>query len=148
MGGVVAAVEGRVEGVLDTLGVGRFAPPARPLRAVEFGAVGATGAVLNALVFVLVPVAYVFAGALAFLTATGWTFALNWTLTYDGQGYSLRRVLGRYAGVCLLGFVVYSVVLTGGVELLGLPGLSVNFAAIAVAGIVNFAGSEVFAFVD
>lgn len=45
----------------------------------------------------------------------------------------------------MLGFVVYSVVLAAGVELLGLPALSANFAAIGVAGVVNFAGSELFA---
>lgn len=148
MGGVVSAVEDRVEDALDALGVGRFAAPARALRAVEFGAVGATGALLNALVFVLVPVAYVLAGLLAFVAAALWTFALNWTLTYDKRGYSVRRSLRRYATVYLLGFAVYSVVLTGGVELFALPGLSANLAAISVAGLVNFAGSEVFAFVD
>jgi putative flippase GtrA len=148
MGGVVETAERRVERALDALGVERFAAPARALRAVEFGAVGATGAVLNALLFVLVPVAYVLAGALAFVGATVWTFALNWTVTYDQPNHSLPRVLGRYASVYVLGFAVYSVVLTGGVEVLHLPGLSANLAAISVAGVVNFAGSEVFAFVD
>ncbi|MFB6269868.1 MAG: GtrA family protein [Halobacterium sp.] len=148
MGGVVDAAERRVEAALAALGVGRVARPARALRAVEFGVVGATGAIVNAAVFVLAPVAYVLAGALAFFGGTAWTFALNWSVTYDRPPRSLPRALGRYASVYVLGFAVYSLVLAGGVELLHLPGLSANLAAVGVAGVVNFAGSEVFAFVE
>lgn len=145
MGGVVDAVERRVEAAVRALGLSRIAAPARAVRAVEFGAVGLTGAVVNAVVFVLAPVAYFLAGVLAFAGGTAWTFVLNWRVTYDRPSHSLSRALGRYTSVYVLGFVVYSAVLATGVELVGLPGLVANFAAIAVAGVVNFAGSELFA---
>lgn len=145
MGGVVDAAERRVEAALHALGVSRIAAPARAVRAVEFGAVGATGAAVNAVLFVLAPVAYLLAGALAFFGGTAWTFVLNWTVTYNRPSRSLPRAFGRYASVYVVGFVVYSVVLAAGVELLHLPGLSANLAAIGVAGVVNFAGSELFA---
>ncbi|WP_336034999.1 GtrA family protein [Halobacterium yunchengense] len=145
MVGVVDAAERRVEALLRALGVQRVAARRRALRAVEFGAVGASGAVVNAVVFVLAPVAYLLAGALAFAGGTAWTFALNWTVTYDRPSRSLSRALARYASVYAVGFVVYSVVLAGGVELLHWPGLFANVTAIGVAGTVNFAGSELFA---
>jgi putative flippase GtrA len=145
MRGVVDAIERRVEAALCSLGVDRIAAPSRAVRALEFGTVGATGAVVNAVVFVVAPVAYLLAGALAFASGTAWTFLLNWTVTYNRPSHSFTRALGRYTSVYVFGFVVYTIVLTAGIEYLALPGLTANFAAIAVAGLVNFAGSEVFA---
>ena len=148
MVGVVDTAEHRAETALRLLGVGRIAAPSRAVRAVEFGVVGTTGAVVNAVVFVLAPVAYLLAGALAFAGGTAWTFALNWTVTYDRPGHDLHRALARYASVYGLGFVVYTAVLAAGIEILHLPGLSATVVAIAVAGVVNFAGSELFALGD
>jgi putative flippase GtrA len=148
MGGVVAAADRRLEAVIRALGVGRVARPSRAVRAVEFGAVGATGAAVNTAVFLVAPIAYFVAGALAFAAAAAWTFSLNWTVTYDRPSHSLPRAFGRYASVYTLGFLVYSAALLAGVELLSLPGFSANIAAIAVAGTVNFTGSELFALGD
>ena len=145
MVGVVDTAERHAETALRLLGVGRIAAPSRAVRAVEFGVVGTTGAVVNAVVFVLAPVAYLLAGALAFASGTAWTFFFNWTVTYDRPSHDPRRALARYASVYGLGFVVYSVALAVGVEALHLAALSANVGAIAIAGTVNFAGSELFA---
>lgn len=148
MGGVTDAADRRVEAAVRALGLGRVVPQSRAVRVVEFGAVGATGSAVNATVFLLAPVAYLLAGLLAFVGSTTWTFALNWTVTYDRPNRSLPQAFGRYASVSVLGFVVYSAVLVAGIEVLQLPGLSANVAAIAVAGTVNFAGNELFALGD
>jgi len=148
MRGVVTAADRRLEAVIRGLGVGRVAPPSRAVRAVEFGAVGATGAAVNTFVFLVAPVAYFFAGVLPFAAATAWTFSLNWTVTYDRPSHSLPRAFGRYASVYALGFLVYSAAVVAGVELLSLPGFSANLAAIAVAGAANFTGAELFALGD
>ena len=145
MADVVDSVERRAENVFRLLGLDRIAAPARAVRAVEFGVVGTTGAVVNAVVFVLAPVAYFLAGALAFGAGTAWTFVLNWVVTYDRPSHDFHRAAVRYASVYGLGFVVYSVALAVGVEVLQLAALSANVGAIAVAGVVNFAGSELFA---
>jgi putative flippase GtrA len=145
MSEALAAAEQRLEASLRSLGVGRYTSPSRALRAVEFGAVGVTGTVVNTLVFVLSPVAYFVAGALAFVGATVWTFALNWTVTYDRPRRSLVRAFGRYASVYAVGFFVYAFVLVAAVEVIRAPGILANVGAIAVAGLVNFTGSEVFA---
>lgn len=148
MSSVVTVADRCLEAAIRALGVDRVAPLSRAVRAVEFGAVGATGAVVNTVVFLVAPVAYFFAGALAFAAAAGWTFGLNWTVTYDRPSHSLPRAFGRYASVYTLGFLVYSAALVAGVELLSLPGFSANLAAIVVAGTVNFTGSELFALGD
>lgn len=145
MSGALAAAEQRLEASLRSLGVGRYTSPSRALRAIEFGAVGVTGTVVNTLVFVLAPVAYFVAGALAFVGATAWTFVLNWTVTYDRPRHSLTRAFGRYASVYAIGFFVYAFVLVVAMEVVSAPGLLANVGAIAVAGLVNFAGSEAFA---
>jgi len=145
MAGVVDSAERRAENIFRLLGLDRIAAPARAVRAVEFGIVGTTGAVVNAVVFVLAPVAYFLAGALAFGAGTAWTFVLNWVVTYDRPGHDLHRAAARYASVYGLGFVVYSVALAVGVEVLHLAAFTANVGAIAVAGTVNFAGSELFA---
>jgi len=59
--------------------------------------------------------------------------------------HDLHRAAARYASVYGLGFVVYSVALAVGVEVLHLAAFTANVGAIAVAGTVNFAGSELFA---
>jgi putative flippase GtrA len=146
--GVVATAERRVEAALRSLGVGRLARPARVVRAVEFGAVGATGAVVNAVVFVLAPVAYLLAGALAFASGTAWTFAFNWTVTYNRPRSSLLSAFWRYASVYVVGFVVYGATLALAVEAGGLPGLHANLLAIGTAGLLNFAGSELYALAE
>ncbi|MFB6072216.1 MAG: GtrA family protein [Halobacterium sp.] len=145
MTGVIDTAERRVERAVRSLGVGRLASPDRVVRAVEFGAVGATGALVNAVVFLLAPFAYLAAGALAFASGTTWTFALNWTVTYDRPRRSVLSAFGRYASVYVAGFVVYAAALAAAVELGHLPALQAHVAAIAVAGTLNFAGSEAYA---
>jgi putative flippase GtrA len=146
--GTIDSAERRIESVLRSLGVSRLAAPARVVRAVEFGAVGATGAVVNGIVFVLAPVAYLVAGALAFATGTTWTFALNWTITYDRPRSSFLEAYWRYAGVYVAGFLVYGSALVAAIEVGGLATLPANFLAIVVAGTLNFAGSELFALTE
>jgi putative flippase GtrA len=143
--GTLDSAERRIESVLRSLGIGRLAAPARVVRAVEFGAVGATGAVVNGLVFVLAPVAYLVAGVLAFATGTTWTFALNWTITYDRPRSSLVNAFCRYAGVYVAGFLVYGTALVAAIEVGGLATLPANAVAIVVAGTLNFTGAELFA---
>lgn len=145
MGGVVETVERRVEVAVRRLGIDRFTAPARAVRAVEFGAVGATGTAVNAVVFLLAPVAYFLAGVMAFFGAAAWTFVLNWIVTYSRPSHSLAHAFGRYASVYVLGFVIYSAVLAGGVELFHVNAFVSNLAAIVVAGTANFTGTELFA---
>ncbi|MFC3478281.1 GtrA family protein [Halobacterium litoreum] len=148
MTGVITTAERRVEAALRSLGVGRLARPARVVRAVEFGAVGATGTLVNAAVFVLAPVAYLFAGVLAFATGTTWTFAFNWTITYNRPRSSLLSAFWRYASVYVAGFLVYGAALAAAVEVGGFPTLHANLLAIVVAGTLNFAGSELYALAE
>lgn len=148
MTGAIRTAERRVETALRRLGVGRLARPARVVRAAEFGVVGATGTVLNAVVFVLAPLAYFLAGTLAFVAGATWTFALNWTVTYNRPRSSLLDAFVRYASVYVAGFLVYGAALAAAVEFGGLPALHGNLVAVVVAGSLNFAGSELYALVE
>lgn len=122
--------------------------PDRLVRFVEFGAVGASGSVLNFAVFLSVIGAthYVVAGAAAFAVAVTWNFGANWWITYGRpEGRVLRQYL-RFVEVSLVGFVFYLGGLVLGIDVLGLPPVLANALGVGIGAIWNFAGAEAWAF--
>ncbi|WP_135664053.1 glycosyltransferase [Halorhabdus rudnickae] len=131
-------------------GMGDTVDAERAVQMVEFGAIGAIGALLNMAVFALAHdvtgVHYVAAGIVAFLVALHGNFVGNWLLTFDRPPGRLRAQYLRFHAVSIGGFVVYTAVLSGSVELIGLPALGANAVAILAGSIINYIGSEQFAF--
>jgi len=124
--------------------------PERAVRMAEFGLIGGIGALLNMAVFALSHgiggLHYVVAGFLAFLAALHSNFLGNWVVTFDRPPGRLRSQYLRFQAASIVGFAVYAAVLTGSVELAGLPTLGGNAVAILAGSIVNYLGSEQFAF--
>jgi putative flippase GtrA len=143
---LLARLETTLAEVLRALGITRLCPVERAVRVVEFGAVGLTGAVLNLAVFLwLVGVtSALVAGTVAFAGTVGWTFLLNWLVTFERPGSILRR-FGRYLGVYAVGYVVYIAALLAGLHLLALPSWLSGLGAVAGGGFWNYLGSEWYA---
>jgi putative flippase GtrA len=146
MSTLLARLEQRLAAGLRALDVGRVCAPERAVRAVEFGAVGLTGAVLNLALFLWLagPTTPLVAGTVAFAGTVGWTFLLNWVVTFERPGDFLRR-FGRYLGVYAAGYVVYIGTLMTGLHLLALPFWLSDLGAIAGGGLLNYVGSERYA---
>jgi putative flippase GtrA len=143
---LLARLEATLAAALRTLGVTRLCPAERAVRVVEFGAVGLTGAVLNVALFLWLagPTAPLVAGTVAFLATIGWTFLLNWLVTFGRPGDLLRR-FGRYLGVYAVGYVVYIGTLMTGLHLFALPFWLSDLSAVAGGGLLNYVGSEQYA---
>ena len=131
---------------MRTLGVTRLCPAERAVRVVEFGAVGLTGAVLNLAVFLWLAgvTSALVAGTVAFFGTIGWTFLLNWLVTFERPGDIFRR-FGRYLGVYAVGYVVYIATLLAGLHLLALPFWLSDLGAVAGGGLWTYLGSEQYA---
>lgn len=132
-------------------GLDRVVEPERAVRAAEFAAVGGVGVLVNAAVFWAATdhlgVFYLFAGVFAFLAAVQWNFAGNWLLTFDRpEGESLLSQWTRFNLVSVAGFLIYSALLAGLVDGLGVQAHAANLGAIAGASMWNFLGSESVAF--
>lgn len=143
---LLARLETTLETALRTLGVTRLCPAERAVRVVEFGAVGLTGAALNVVLFLWLvgATSVMVAGTAAFLGTIGWTFLLNWLVTFERPGGILRR-FGRYLGVYAVGYVVYIAALLTGLHLLALPFWLSDLGAVAGGGLWNYLGSERYA---
>jgi len=136
---------------IDSHGIDRLVAPARAVRAIEFGLVGAVGTILNTVVFLTlydsVGVDYLVAGTGAFLVAVNWNFLGNRSLTFDSSG-DLWRTYYRFNAVSVAGFVVYVVALSIALQLLFLPAIAANVVAIGAGFLWNFVGSDTVVFGD
>jgi len=143
---LLARLEARLAAALRKLGVTQLCPAERAVRVVEFGVVGLTGAVLNVALFLWLGgvTSALVAGTVAFLSTIGWTFLLNWLVTFERPGSILRR-FGRYLGVYAVGYVVYIAALLTGLHLLALPFWLSDLGAVAGGGLWNYLGSERYA---
>ncbi|MFC7165977.1 glycosyltransferase [Halospeciosus flavus] len=132
-------------------GLDDYVEPDRAVRAAEFCGVGALGVLVNAAVFWAATehlgVFYLVAGVLAFLAAVQWNFAGNWFLTFDRpDDQPILSQWSRFHVVSIAGFLVYSLLLAGFVDGLGVSAQVANLGAIAGASVWNFLGSESVAF--
>lgn len=121
----------------------------RLLRFGEYGAVGATGAAWNMVVFLTVldvGAFYLVAATAAFLVAVTWNYALNWLVTFDRPAGSHLRQYVTFVSVALGGFVIYSAALVVTFDVLALPPALANALAILPAAVWNFTGAEQLAF--
>jgi putative flippase GtrA len=115
---------------------------------VRFGLVGASGYVVNLVTFTLAvgTLHYVPAAILAFLAGVTNNFLLNrnWTfrVTHGHRGHQALRFLV----VSLAAFGVSLVVLTGLVELAGLPEILAQAVAVVAGLPVNFLGQKLWSF--
>ena len=139
--------ENAVETIAHTVGVTRLVALDRAVRAAEFGLVGVSGALVNAVVFLALVggSGYLIPGLIAFWLAVVWTFGLNWVVTFDETRDQFYSRFARYLAVCSLGYVVYTTVLSAAVELVHLAYPLAVVAAIGIAGTWNFIGAELFA---
>ncbi|GGL33213.1 hypothetical protein GCM10009037_16050 [Halarchaeum grantii] len=142
----LARIEPLLEAGLRRLGVTRVCPAERAVRLTEFGAIGVSGALVNVAVFLAL------AGALptsraafvAFFGGAVWTFGLNSRYTFAATD-RLRRRFARYLGVCIVGYAVYTALLTATIQWLTLPYWMASLSAVTGGGLWNYAGSEWFA---
>jgi putative flippase GtrA len=115
---------------------------------VRFGLVGASGYVVNLVTFTLAvgTLHYVPAAVLAFLAGVTNNFLLNrnWTfrVTHGHRGHQALRFLV----VSLAAFAVSLLVLTGLVELAGLPEILAQAVAVVAGLPVNFLGQKLWSF--
>lgn len=119
---------------------------ARVRRLLKFTLVGASGLLCNLAVFAAVASSlwYVLAGVVSWLVANFATYNLNRRFTFPDPRHGYVRGYLRYLAVYLGGFVVYTGVLWAlGVRVGQYLALVI---AVAVAGLVNFVGSEFWAF--
>lgn len=144
-----------VEHLLE-LSIGEYANkikknPRRVVRMLEFFAVGAVGVLVNTLVLLLLlqgGTHYLVAGAFAFLAAVQWNFAGNWAITFDRPRDAITKRYVAFHTVCVLGLVIYELVLSLLLFVPGIPILLANIGAIGAASVWNFIGSDTTAFAD
>ncbi|WP_435098591.1 GtrA family protein [Halarchaeum sp. P4] len=142
----IARFESVLEAGFRRAGVTRVCRAERAVRATEFGAIGLTGALLNAVAFLALVgrLSTAQAAFVAFFGAAVWTFGLNSRYTFETTD-QLRRRFARYLGVCSLGYVVYTAVLTMSLQWLTLPYWLASLSAVTGGGLLNYVGSELFA---
>ncbi|ELY67348.1 dolichyl-phosphate beta-D-mannosyltransferase [Natrinema versiforme JCM 10478] len=127
----------------------RFVEPERATRALEFGAVGGIGVVVNTLVFMAgrgIGSHYLLAATAAFVAAVHWNFLGNWLITFDQPENGLLGKYLRFNLVSVAGFLIYTGLLAVAIQGLGTPDLIANLAAIGGSSLWNFLGAEKFAF--
>jgi dolichol-phosphate mannosyltransferase len=121
------------------------------LQLLRFGIVGASGYVVNLVVFWLavhpMGTGHRLAATAAFLIALGNNFLWNriWTFKTGTQG-RVHHQAARFFAVSLAGFAVNLVVLEALVSAAGLPDLPAQAIAVAVAMPVNFLGNRYWTF--
>jgi dolichol-phosphate mannosyltransferase len=138
------------------LSIGEYAKligenPRRVIQFIEFMGVGAVGVLVNTIVFYLAVTAsvhYLIAGSVAFLVAVQWNFAGNWLVTFDRPRDALRRRYVAFHAVCVVGLVIYELVLLLATSIPRMPLIGANLAAIGVTSLWNFIGAENTAFGD
>lgn len=131
-------------------GFGERTTPMRMVRAAEFAAVGATGTVVNMIVFwalsSFLGLHYLIAGAGAFFAAVNSNFLGNWAITFNRPRTGVMEKLLKFHTISLVGYFGYSVVLTVLIGLLAFPEMVANVGAIISASVINFVGTDEFVF--
>ena len=124
--------------------------PQRLVSVIEYGLVGASGILVNMAIFSVAlyvgEIPYLFAGMLAFVGAVNSNFFGNWMVTFDRPDGNLLGQYLKFHAVSVVGFGVYLSALIAFVGFLSVPMLVANLFAIGTGAIVNFLGSEGFAF--
>lgn len=122
------------------------------VRMLEFFSVGACGALVNMGTFAVFSYGFnthfLISGIVAFIVALNFNFIGNYMITFNRPETNLRRTYVKFNLVSVVGLILYSITLTGAVEVAQLPELIANGVAILVGAIFNFVGSEKFAFPD
>lgn len=134
------AVSDRLRPVCQAVGL----DPQRTRRAIEFSAVGATGAVvdLGSTLLLLGQVHYLLANTIGFLLAVTWNFAGHWAFVFDRPDGHLGWQYASYVVLHVATFVARVAVVTTLVELAGTPAAIATVVGIAVAAVCNFLGTE------
>ncbi|ELZ23913.1 dolichol-phosphate mannosyltransferase [Haloterrigena salina JCM 13891] len=144
-----------VEHLLE-LSVGEYANrisenPRRVVRMLEFFAVGAVGVLVNIIVFLFLMRSgahYLVSGSFAFLAAVQWNFVGNWAITFDRPSDALTKRYVAFHAVCLVGLIVYEIVLSLLLFVPALPVLLANVGAIGASSVWNFVGADTTAFAE
>lgn len=134
--------------LLDKIGLSR-SKSKRLINAVEFMGVGATGVLVNSVIF-LAAIGfgqhYSVAGALAFLGALHWNFFWNREITFSKSTRSLKHQYKFFFLVNLGGFILYELLLFALIGGFGIWEPLANILAIFGGFLWNFFGSEKLAF--
>lgn len=132
--------------IFDQMG---FKQSERIVQALEFMAVGATGVIINYLIFlpaIHYNLHYMVAGFLAFAGALQWNFFWNKTITFDKSEKSFWHQYKYFTLVNLGGLVVYQMLLFLLIGRMGIWEPLANILAIFGGFLVNYFGSEKIAF--
>lgn len=130
-------------------GFDRYMDPRKTIRFAEFGAVGASGVLINNLIFLpltSIKVHYAIAGFFAFAGAVQWNFFWNWLITFNKPEENIREKYIKFNTVSLGGLLIYQAALFVMIGILEQPELISNMTAILTSFLWNFAGSENVAF--
>jgi dolichol-phosphate mannosyltransferase len=124
--------------------------PANWVKLFKFGAVGASGYVVNLIVFALLnqglDVNHIAAAVGAFCVAVTSNFWWNRVWTFDAAHGHAGFQAARFFAVSLVGLGVNLVVLALLVDVLGAPEVPSQAVAVAVAMPVNFIGNQLWTF--
>ncbi len=124
--------------------------PANWLQLVRFGAVGASGYIVNLLIFTLAVhgagLAYPLAATLAFVVALANNFVWNRVWTFHANDGHAGFQAARFVVVSLGAFAFNLVVLFALVELGGVAEVPAQAMAIAAATPLNFLGNKLWSF--
>lgn len=130
-------------------GIDKYIDPRKAIRFAEFGAVGASGVLINNLIFLPVSASgihYSIAGFFAFATAVQWNFFWNWLVTFNKPEENIKEKYLKFNSVSAGGFLIYQAMLFLLIGVLNQPDLPANMAAILASFLWNFTGSEKVAF--
>jgi len=116
----------------------------RPIRFLEFAAVGATGMVVDLAITTtaLDLTHYLAANLLGFIVAVSWNFAGNWLFVFDRPDGSLVWQYSSYVALHAVTFLIRAVVLTGLIEAGGVAPLPATVVGVGAAAVANYFGTE------
>ena len=124
--------------------------PANWVQLFKFGVVGATGYVVNLLVFAALveglDVHHIPAAVGAFVVAVTNNFLLNRHWTFEARGGHAGEQAWRFLTVAIVGLGINLVALTLLVDVIGLPELAGQALAVAIAMPANFLGNRMWTF--
>lgn len=142
-------LEHAVECRLKNHGLDKYVDPRKAIRFMEFGAVGASGVIINNLIFLPLNssgIHYSIAGLFAFAGAVQWNFFWNWLITFNKPSNNIKEKYLKFNTVSLGGLALYQAALFVMIGLLSQPELLANMVAILTSFTWNFTGSEKVAF--
>ena len=124
--------------------------PANWVQLFKFGVVGASGYVVNLLVFAALVeglgVHHIPGAVGAFVVAVTNNFLLNRHWTFDASRGHAGEQAWRFLAVSLIGLGINLIALTLLVDLIGMPELAGQALAVAIAMPANFLGNKIWTF--